>query len=218
VISSRRHSWRDARFVVLDFETTGLDPTRDHVLSFGAVPVVQGRVRLSGALYGVVRPPVSIPAESIRVHGIRPADLEHAPALDEIAGELLAQLEGRALVAHAAGIELAFLEHLPRGRGVRLPSRAIDVLGLAAELARRGHPARPRSPRLADLAEAYRVPVARTHHALGDALTTAQLFLVLAGELELRGRGSGRELGRAGRSQNARSFVADLLDRTGPIA
>jgi len=211
-------SWRDARFAVLDFETTGLDPSRDHILSFGVVPVEQGRALLAGTLYRVVRPPVAVPAESIRVHGLRPLDLERAPALDEVGEELLEALAGRVLVAHAARIELSFLERTYRRRGRRPPRRAIDVLGLAAELARSGHPARPSSPRLADLAAAHGVPVARTHHALADALTTAQLFLVLASELERRGGGSLRRLRRAGRSQNARSFFSDRLARTGPIA
>jgi DNA polymerase III epsilon subunit-like protein len=52
------------------------------------------------------------------------------------------------------------------------------------------------------------VPVVRTHHALGDALITARLFLVLATRLERLGAGRVPDLERAGSIQIARSFVA----------
>ena len=202
----RSRSWRNASFAVLDFETTGLDLDRDHVLSLGLVPVVDGRVRLAGSLYRVVRPPIPVPASSIRVHGIRPDELEDAPTLDTVAGDLLAALDDRLLVAHAAVIELAFLERIVRTRRARRMRRAIDVVFLAEELAERERAGAVPSPRLADLAELFGVPVLRTHHAFADALVTAQLFLVLATRLERLGAGGVRDLARAGRSPTTRRF------------
>jgi DNA polymerase-3 subunit epsilon len=199
----RGEPWRESSFAVLDFETTGLDHRRDHVLSFGLVPVTRGRIELSGALYQVVRPPVPVSPESIRVHGIRPAELVDAPELVDVADPLVAALTERVLVAHAAGVELGFLEELYRGLRRRPPRRAIDVVNLAAELlARRGEPPLV-SPRLASVAQRFGVPVARTHHALGDALVTAELFLVLATHLELVGIRYSRELLGARRPQFA---------------
>ncbi|GIU95272.1 MAG: DNA polymerase III subunit epsilon [Gaiellaceae bacterium] len=193
-------SWREVRFAVLDFEATGLDLERDHVLSFGVVPVERGRVRLADAVYRVVRPPITVPAASIRVHGIRPSELERAPRLEDVLDELVEALRDRVLVAHAAGVELGFLRRIRRQYGRPRVRRAIDVLDLADELARR-KPTSPAPPseRLAVLAAAHGVPVARTHHAFSDALTTAQLFLVLATRLEHLGAGRVRDLRRAGR-------------------
>jgi DNA polymerase-3 subunit epsilon len=205
VIRLRRRStpWREASFAVLDFELTGLDLRRDHVLSLGLVPVERGRARLASSLYLVVRPPVPVSPESIRVHGITPGELADAPALDDVADRLLSALEGRLLVAHAAGIELAFLERLYEGTGRRPPRRAIDVIDLAAELvARRGEPPLE-SPRLAYLAGRFGVPVTRTHHAFDDALVTAELFLVLATGLSSLGLSTIRDLERARRPQFA---------------
>ena len=201
-------SWRDTAFAVLDFETTGLDPARDHVLSYGVVRVEGGRVRLAGSLYRVVRPPVLLPPASIRVHGIRPADLEDAPLLGDVVDELRDALEGRALVAHAAWVELGFLGRLHALHGGRDFRSAIDVLDLAEELAARD-PGAPvlRTASLPELAACHEVPVARTHHAFADALTTAQLFVVLATRLERRGAGGLRHLTRARRSQFARTFA-----------
>jgi DNA polymerase-3 subunit epsilon len=211
VISLRRGSraWRDAAFAVLDFEATGLDLVRDRVLSYGVVPVETGRITMKGALYRVVRPPVPLPPESIRVHGIRPDELADAPPLEDVLDELMEAIGDRALVAHAAGVELGFLRQLRERHGVRAIRRAIDVLDLSDELTARDRSAPDvTTRRLAALAESYGVPVAPTHHAFGDALTTAQLFLVLATRLERLGAGRVRDLERAGRSQFARSFAA----------
>ena len=72
---SRKTPWREAAFCVVDLETTGLDPRTDAILAWAAVPVDGGRVVLSGAREGLVRPPGSVPAESIRIHGLREIDL-----------------------------------------------------------------------------------------------------------------------------------------------
>jgi DNA polymerase-3 subunit epsilon len=204
---------------VLDFEATGLDFSRDHVVSYGVVPVESGRVRLAGGCYRVVRPPVPLSASSIRVHGIRPDELEGAPPLEAVLDELVQALSGRILVAHAAGVELGFLDRIRRRHGRPRVRRAIDVLDLADEVARRD-PARSRpvSDRLASLAASYGVPVSRTHHAFADALTTAQLFVVLATHQERLGRGTVSDLRRAGRPQFARSSSRTPLERPGPVS
>ncbi|MDW8338945.1 MAG: 3'-5' exonuclease [Thermoleophilia bacterium] len=207
MIALRRggRSWREERFAVLDFETTGLDVARDHVLSYGVVPIEEGRASLRDAVYRVVRPPIALPAASIRVHGILPSELAGAPSLEDVLDELVEALAGRTLVAHAAGVELGFLEQMRRRYGRPRVWRALDVLDLADEVTRRDPRATaPASERLAALAEATGVPVGRTHHAFADALTTAQVFLVLATRLERLGAGRLRDLRRAGRRRRHR--------------
>jgi DNA polymerase-3 subunit epsilon len=187
-------TWREARLAALDFEATGLDVRVDHVLSFGLVPIDGGRVRLEESLYRIVKPPIELPPESIVVHGIRPDDVADAPELGDVGDELVEALAGRALVAHAAWIELSFLNRF-FAKNRRRWKAAIDVLDLASRLAPlEGASARPSSQRLVDLAARYDVPPALTHHAFGDALTTAQLFLVLATRLERYGFVSVRDL------------------------
>lgn len=186
-VAARTH-WREARFAVLDFELTGLHLTRDHVLSFGVVPVAAGRVQAGQSLYRVVRPPVPISHEAIAVHGLRPVDVEHAPLLAEEAGELLDALAGRALVAHCAWIEEHHLKRVMRVAGVRPRQPVLDTWFMARQLATfEGRNWRSVPRELSVLAASYGLPADRTHHALGDALTTAQLFLALASKLEQHG-------------------------------
>jgi len=203
-LTRRSRSWREAGLAALDFETTGLDARLDHVLSFGVVPIDGGRVRLEESLYRVVKPPIELPPESIVVHGIRPADVAGAPALHEVAGELVDVLAGRALVAHVAWFELAFLNRFFRRKRRRWRT-AVDVVDLAVRLAALERaPERAASRRLADLAARHDVPAAASHHAFGDALTTAQLFLVLATRLERYGFVRARDFAAAPRGWRQR--------------
>ena len=80
--SSRRLHWRDAEFAALDFETTGLDLRRDAVVSFGLVPVRQGRIDLSEAIYQEVAPEVPLSHRSITIHHLRPIDGRFAEVSD----------------------------------------------------------------------------------------------------------------------------------------
>jgi DNA polymerase-3 subunit epsilon len=194
--------WREATYCVVDLELTGLDARRDEIISFGAVPVIDGRVAVARAVYGLARPSGQLSVESVLVHGIRTADLAAAPPLDEAIGALLEAITGRILVVHAASVERAFLAPALRSQGVRLRGPIIDtrVLGRLWLLQRGGVPAgdgRVGVPTLAGLAEALGLPSHRPHHALGDALTTAQVFLALATHLDGIRRETVRSLARA---------------------
>jgi DNA polymerase-3 subunit epsilon len=181
----RRAPWRSAPFVALDFEATGLDPERDSLISFGLAPVDGGRVVVGGAVYREMAP-ASWPSHgSVPIHQLRPIDLADAPTLDAVTGDLAQGLEGRFLLCWSAGIEAAFLDRVFGGGYRRWLRRTVDVLQMARALE---SPAGPRAERpdfrLASVAARFGVPVDRAHHALGDAMMTAQLFLVLATRLE----------------------------------
>ena len=138
VVTGDRTPWRLARFVVVDLETTGLDPRSDEVLSFAAVPVEGGRILAGATVTGLVRPRSAPPASSIEIHGLRAADLAAAPRGREAFAPLAAALEGRILVAHAAWVERDFLRPRLRSLGFTLTRRIIDtaVLWRALRVAR----------------------------------------------------------------------------------
>jgi DNA polymerase-3 subunit epsilon len=175
-------SWRSASFCVVDLETTGLDARADEIISFAAVPVDSGRVRPGGLVSGLVRPRRMPRPDTIRIHGLRPADLETAPVLADALDRLLAALAARVLVAHVAQVEEWFLKRALRGHGVRLRGAAIDTARLAEVVLG----PRPTGDPFALAAAATRLglPVHRPHHADGDALTTAQVFIALASRIE----------------------------------
>ena len=114
-LPSTRTSWREARYCVVDLELSGLDPRRNEIVAFGALPIDGGRVRLDGAAAGLVRPTAPLTESAIRVHGIRAADLADAPLIAEALDPLLHAMAGRVLVAHHAAVERGFLRAALRG-------------------------------------------------------------------------------------------------------
>jgi len=176
--------WREADFCVIDIETTGLDPADDEIISFAALHIARGRLRLDDALYRLVRPRRMPGQETIVIHGLRSAELVDAAPFAETLDGLLEALTGRAMVAHVASIEEGFLGAAFRDSGIRLINPIVDTAALAAELFRLRERVPPRSLGLAPLADALGLPVHRPHEADGDALTTAQVFLALATHLD----------------------------------
>jgi DNA polymerase-3 subunit epsilon len=178
--------WRDVDFTVVDLETTGLDPASDEIISFATVTVSGGRITLADATYELVRPNRMPGSDTIRIHGLREADLVGAPPLEDLIDRLLAALAGRALVAHVAAIERGFLGSALASRGLELTNPWIDTARLDRERRRlrRLPPADSDPVGLSDVARSLGLPVHRPHHADGDALTTAQVFIALASHLE----------------------------------
>ena len=192
--------------VALDFEATGLDFARDSVVSYGVVPVSDGRALMAGSQYQEVSPLVPPSGRSITVHELRAADLAGAPPLQEVIGSLRTALDGRFLLTWAAGVEIGFLRTLFGERARRWRRRTVDVMRLTMLLERiAGREARRGDYRLAVAAERFGVPPEGPHHALGDALMTAELFLVLANKLESHRLRTVRQLQRA--SQRAHPFA-----------
>ena len=175
--------WRSIDYCVIDVETTGLDLRRDEIISIGSTQIHEARITASDNLYREVRPGRVPSVDSIRVHGLRPIDLQEAGSLEEIIPEIAAQMAGRVVIAHAAWIERAFLQRHLRRTGLAFSKLMIDTAALAraAGYAQEGN---GREPSLEFLARRLNLPAYAPHNALGDALTTAVVFLALATRLE----------------------------------
>lgn len=203
--------WREASFSVVDLETTGLDPASDEIISFAAVTVAGGRVRLADAVYELIRPKQMPTADTIRIHGLRKSELAGAKELPEVLDRMLEAMTGRILVAHVAQIEEGFLGAALEAHGAALRGPIVDTAAMAAAASGRVVPgvAGRRAPiGLSDLARSLNLPVHRPHHADGDALTTAQVFIALATHLEAAGDASVGSLRRISRPAPRRRSLA----------
>jgi DNA polymerase III subunit epsilon len=167
------------REIVLDTETTGLDPFAGHrLVEIGCIELVN-RMPSGQHFHRYVNPERDMPAEAFAVHGLSAEFLNDKPRFVEIAEELLAFLGDAPLVAHNAAFDLGFLNlELERaGKTSVGRERLIDTLLLA----RRKYPAGPN--RLDDLCARYSIDNSRRtkHGALLDAEILAEVYLELIG-------------------------------------
>lgn len=175
-------SWRDDELWVVDLETTGLNLRSDKIISYGAIPIYHGRILMARATYGLVHIAEAVPAPSACIHGIRTQDLAAAPPIKDAVAQLHTLIGDRPIIAHCAVIERTLLRRAYRGCGHRLTNRFIDTAPLAARAL--GVSITEGAISLEYAATKIGVPVHTPHHALGDAVTTANLFLALANRLE----------------------------------
>jgi len=154
--------------IVIDIETTGLDPLSGHrVVETGAVELLD-HVPTGRTFHCYLNPERAVPADAIAVHGLTTEFLADKPPFDYVADEFLAFVGQSPLVAHNAGFDVAFLNaELKRaGRAPIATERVVDTLVLA----RRKHPGGHNT--LDDLCSRYGVDRSRRtqHGALLDRL------------------------------------------------
>ncbi|MFN2381459.1 MAG: exonuclease domain-containing protein [Guyparkeria sp.] len=173
--------WRAGEFIVLDFETTGLDPGQDRLLSVGWVVMRGPTIELATAHHQVINPMIGIPEQSAVIHCITDDAAAEGLPEREALEQILEGLAGRVLVAHNARFEIAFLNAACRrhfGAGLAIP--VIDTLLLARQGFERRHlHYGPGELRLDALRGRYHLPRYHAHHALIDALATAELHSAL---------------------------------------
>ncbi|QZY28216.1 3'-5' exonuclease [Nocardioides coralli] len=174
--------------LALDLETTGLSVGRDRILAVGVVPVDGTRIELAGARRLLVDH--DDPGEAVAIHGLTHDDLEGGRPLAEVLEEVHELLAGRALLAHHAPFDQAFLDAGLRSVGMaplRVP--VVCTLDLQRRLLTRGGEELPRGAlRLWRAREAHGMARAPAHDALGDALACAELYLAQLAELGSTGQ------------------------------
>ena len=166
------------RRIVLDTETTGLEPGAGHRIIEVACLELNGRRATGRHFHRYVNPERAIDAAASQVHGLTLEDLADKPRFADIADELLEFVDGAELLIHNAPFDVAFLdEELKRiGRpGIASFCTVSDTLELARDL----HPGKKNS--LDALCERYMINNAhRTlHGALLDARLLAEVYLAM---------------------------------------
>ncbi len=194
--ASERTPHAGARFVVVDVETSGLDPGRDRLLAIGAVVVEAGRLRPGEGYDVTVHNPAPSARANVLVHGISPdAQAGGMPADQALMGFLeLARRD--VLVAFHADFDQAVLQRALREQlGVRLPNLWLDVARLAPQLvpeASAGHRG------LDDWLAHFGLRAHARHRAAYDAYATAELLLILLARATRAGLASVGQLLAAG--------------------
>lgn len=166
--------------MAIDCETTGLDRRHSELVSVAAVPVRQGRVVSSETLAIQMVAPASLQADSIRIHRLRPVDLEEGENVADALIRLLEFIDNRPLVGWCVDFDVAMINRYLRPLlGFDLPNRTIELSTLYQKRMRHQQPDLTPDLHFDAMAEALQVPVMGRHTARGDAITTALMYLQL---------------------------------------
>lgn len=170
------------RQLVLDTETTGLEPSEGHrVIEIGCVEIIERQLTKSN-FHRYLQPDREIDAGAVAVHGISNAFLADKPRFADIAEELIAYLRGAELIIHNAAFDVGFLNHelsAWRSDAPRIEDicSVVDTLALA----RQRHPGQRNS--LDALCRRYEIDNSHRdlHGALLDAEILADVYLSMTG-------------------------------------
>ncbi|HMK89201.1 MAG TPA: DNA polymerase III subunit epsilon [Methylocystis sp.] len=167
------------REIVLDTETTGLDPTQGHrVVEIGAIEIIN-LIPTGKSFHVYLDPERDMPEEAFRVHGLSGEFLSKHKKFAEIAAEFRAFIDGAQLIIHNAEFDVKFLNaELLR---IDLPTIAMTVVTDTLALARRRHPGASNS--LDALCQRYGVDATQRekHGALLDSQLLAEVYAELMG-------------------------------------
>jgi len=170
------------RQIVLDTETTGLEPSEGHrIIEIGCVELVDRRLTGSN-FHQYLQPDRKIDAGAIEVHGITNEFLSDKPRFTDIVDDFVAYISGAELVIHNAPFDVGFIDHelslcqVPAGR-VADRCTILDTLTLARKM----HPGQKNN--LDALCRRYGIDNTHRewHGALLDAEILAEVYLVMSG-------------------------------------
>jgi DNA polymerase-3 subunit epsilon len=192
------HTWSDdtpierVRFVVLDSETTGLNPAADRIITIGAVAVIDSEIVLEDSYAALLK--MERNTEAVTVYGVTRDESRKGIDEPQALEAFLDYLADGVIVGHHIGHDIAaFDAAYMRHWGFQLANRSLDTMDLTLHLERDGvFAGRPsiRHFTLDALCDMFGVIPHDRHTASGDAFITAQVFLRLIRRASRFGRGT----------------------------
>lgn len=167
-------------YVSLDCETTGLNPKKDEILSIGAVIIKDNKILMRNTFNIFLKPSKSINAESIKIHHIRPIDLENGIDPQVAIYNLLDFIGSRPLVGYYINFDYSIIsKYTKKYIGIKLPNEMIEVSGMYYKTIKRTSEHQFIDLKFDTILKNLDIPALGKHDALNDALMTAMMFLKL---------------------------------------
>lgn len=167
------------QWVAIDCEMTGLNPKKHHLLSVAAIHINGNTIDTGNGMHLVCRPPVMPDRDTIVIHGLRTADVEHGMSYDKMLALLLPFIDKRPIVGFCTQLDMVFLNPLvKRYMGTTLPNKVIDVRQLySRRMGDRTQGIPNQTQHLTNILAHYGIPELGAHDAYNDAIMTAMAFL-----------------------------------------
>ena len=165
----------ECHFTSIDFETTGIDPNKDYVLSIGGICLRKGAIDFTTSFHYYVNNSRFIKKDSAVINHITPEQLEQGKEPVTAMIELLDKISGGLVLMHCMYIETNFIKStLGLRKKDPLPFISLDTMAIESHL---HHDASVEDVRLSAIRERRGFPAYEAHNALVDSLATAEVFL-----------------------------------------
>ena len=159
-------------YVVFDFETTGLESTKDEIIEIGAVKISKGKIVSTFSTF--VKPSVAIPQEITELTGITEEMVADAPAINYVLPDFYKYCYGCGIVAHNIAFDYGFLSAIGKKMQYNFDNTQYDTMILA-----RNKLKGLKNYKLGTICEYLGVSLVGAHRAVNDCLATAKVFLKL---------------------------------------
>jgi DNA polymerase-3 subunit epsilon len=186
-----------AKFYAIDIETTGLDFSKDEIISFACVPVINLRILVRDTFYTLIKPK-SYNHKAMRYHGISKDNLMDAPAFEEVSDRILKTLDG-ILIGHTVEFDFTFLKTSFKSLGVRFKRDLIDI-AMVERWLRLKRKTEENDFSLDGMIAAYGLKPHYRHNAAADAFFAAQIFQMQMREMMALGIDSTEKVIKAAKS------------------
>jgi len=171
----------DVDYLCIDFETTGLNPLIDQILSIGMVEIYKGFINLKTAEHFYIKGDQQVNEETAIINHIVPELLKEGNDLDTVLNHLFTRMHNKVILVHGLNIEQRFLRHyiLRKYNIDSIPWLWVDTLRIERSLFDNQQIQYGPSPsyQLNKVRKDYGLPDYSGHNALIDAVSTAELFL-----------------------------------------
>lgn len=167
-------------YVCLDCETTGLSPRKDEILSIGAVRIKNNKVIMRETFNIFVKPSKNISSESIKIHQIRPVDLENAVSPKEAIYKILNFIGPSPIVGYYIKFDIAMIsKYTKKYLGITLPNESIEVSSMFFKSKKKTSEYEFIDLKFDTIMKELNIPTLGKHDALNDAIMTSMMFLKL---------------------------------------
>jgi len=167
-------------YVCLDCETSGLNPRKDEILSIGAVHIKDNKILMRKTFNIFVKPSKNIAAESIKIHRIRPIDLENAVDPQIAVLELLEFIGNRPIVGYYIKFDIAMIsKYTKKYLGIKIPNETIEVSSMYYKTRKKTSEYEFIDLKFDTIMKNLNIPTLGKHDALNDAIMTSMMFLKL---------------------------------------
>lgn len=167
-------------YVCLDCETSGLNPKKDEILSIGAVHIKENKILMRKTFNIFLKPSKNINAESIKIHHIRPIDLENGQDPKEAIFQLLEFIGSRPIVGYYIKFDVAIIsKYTKEFIGIKLPNETIEVSSMYYKTRKKSSDYQFIDLKFDTILKNLNIPALGKHDALNDAIMTSMMFLKL---------------------------------------